>query len=153
MSRLEQEDVRAILSGFDKEFEHLQESKQQWLTYKIQEAFQELKNSWKTTRMAARGSKAVAVTPRMGDIYCMEPRFGIMRMAGNNGRLLTIKAKKLALKSYGVLREKKYRNGIAIPMALPNGPSGGLMERKKRNQPGVAAGARELPEDGITKAI
>lgn len=42
MSRLEQEDVRAILSVFDKKFEHLQESKQQWLTYKIQEAFQEL---------------------------------------------------------------------------------------------------------------
>ncbi len=42
MSRLEQEDVRAILNVFDKDFEKLQNSKQQWLTYKLQEAFQEL---------------------------------------------------------------------------------------------------------------
>lgn len=42
MSRLEQEDVRAILSVFDKDVRKLQESKQQWLTHKIEEAFQEL---------------------------------------------------------------------------------------------------------------
>ncbi len=42
MSRLEQEDVRAILSVHDSKFNDQLESKQTWFSYKLQEALQEL---------------------------------------------------------------------------------------------------------------
>lgn len=42
MSRLEQEDIRALLSVYDTQHEELVESKQRWFSNKLQEALQEL---------------------------------------------------------------------------------------------------------------
>ena len=47
MSRLEQEDVRAILSVYDSKFNDMITSKQKWLSYKLQEALRELAPSFK----------------------------------------------------------------------------------------------------------
>ena len=42
MSRLKQEDVRAILSVYDTQNDELTEAKQRWFSYKLQESLQEL---------------------------------------------------------------------------------------------------------------